>query len=272
MLKQYLQYLDDVDGGVTEYYQEIVDAYNEGLSDIKDSVMDVEDTLINVKNDLIDAVEKRIDKIDTYINDRNFYKDWDKYGDNEYKATLRKIQQYDQLLQEGIITQKEYLESIESLKQDAISLLKDDLSSSLDKYMSDVNEYKDKKIEEINFDSSKASSRQTLLQAHYDLINSIAEEQHTINNELEKSKTMYEYLNEDTRKLLFNQEDYNKLTAELNSISAKANKLQDEYLYKISHAQKEDLDEITSQYQMQYNLSEFAVVSVRKRQWMEYYN
>ena len=254
LLKQYLQYLDDVDDGIAEYSQEIVDAYNDGLSGIKDSVMDVEDTLINVKNDLIDAVEKRIDKIDTYINDRNFYKDWDKYGDNEYKATLRKIQQYDQLLQEGIITQKEYLESIESLKQDAISLLKEDLSSSLDKYMSDVNEYKDKKIEEINFDSSKASSRQTLLQAHYDIINSIAEEQHTINNELEKSKTMYEYLNEDTRKLLFNQEDYNKLMSELNSISAKANKLQDEYLYKISHAQEEDLDEITSQYQMQYDM------------------
>ena len=243
LLAQYNQYLADVDNNNKEYRQEIVDAYEDGLAEIKDSVYDVEKAVVEVKNNLIEAAEKRNDKIDSYISARNFYGDWAEYGDTEYKAIERKIKEYDRLLQEEVITQRQYNEAIEPLKQDEVSLLKNEISSALDS-----------RIEEIDFQSSKLSSQQTLLQAHYDIINSIAEQQHTINKELETSKSMYEYLDENTRILLFNQEDYNRLTSELNSINAEAIKLQDRYLKDISNAKKEDLDQITSKYQMQYDM------------------
>lgn len=157
LLAQYNQYLADVDNNNKEYRQEIVDAYEDGLAEIKDSVYDVEKAVVEVKNNLIEAAEKRSDKIDSYISARNFYGDWAEYGDTEYKAIERKIKEYDRLLQEGVITQRQYNEAIEPLKQDEVSLLKNEISSALDR-----------RIEEIDFQSSKLSSQQTLLQAHYD--------------------------------------------------------------------------------------------------------
>ena len=157
LLAQYNQYLADVDNKIKKYEQDIVDAYEDGLAEIKDSVYDVEKAAVEVKNNLIEAAEKRNDKIDSYISARNFYGDWAEYGDTEYKAIERKIKEYDRLLQEEVITQRQYNEAIESLKQDEVSLLKNEISSALDR-----------RIEEIDFQSSKLSSQQTLLQAHYD--------------------------------------------------------------------------------------------------------
>ena len=91
------------------------------------------------------------------------------------------------------------------------------------------------------------------MQSYYDVTNAVAEAQHEINKELRASQSMYEYLNEETRKLLFNQEDYDVLTAELIDIQEAANALQEQYNEDILGASKEAIAEITSQYQMQYD-------------------
>ncbi len=103
-----------------------------------------------------------------------------------------------------------------------------------------------------DFGSSVLDSRSTLLQSYYDVTNSIAEAQHNINKELEASKTMYEYLDEDTRKLLFNQEDYNVLCKELIDIQSEADRLQRQYEYDLKHSTLDTIEEITSNYEMQY--------------------
>lgn len=103
-----------------------------------------------------------------------------------------------------------------------------------------------------DFGSKYIDSQKTLLQAYYDVTNSIREEQHEITKELEASKTMYEYLNEDTRKLLFNQEDYNELSEELYYIQYKASKLQREYTRELENSTINTIEAITSNYEMQY--------------------
>lgn len=103
-----------------------------------------------------------------------------------------------------------------------------------------------------NLANSYLDSQKSILQSQFDVENSIAEARHEINKELETSKTMYEYLDEDTRKLLFNQEDYNTLWRELNEIEDKSLRLQSEYEDKIANATLETVESITSEYQMQY--------------------
>ena len=63
---------------------------------------------------------------------------------------------------------------------------------------------------------------------------------------------MHEYLNEETRELLFNQEDYNALNEKLMDIQNEADELQKQYQEDILNANAETIAEITSQYQMQY--------------------
>ena len=103
-----------------------------------------------------------------------------------------------------------------------------------------------------DFGNTYLESQKTLLQSYCDVTNSIAEAQHEINKELETSKTMYEYLDEDTRKLLFNQDDYNELSEELLDIQYKADKLQRQYKRDLENSTLETIESITSNYQMQY--------------------
>lgn len=104
-----------------------------------------------------------------------------------------------------------------------------------------------------SFASSYLNAEKTLLQAHYDATNSIAEAQHEINKELETSQMMYQYLDEDTRKLLFNQEDYNTLSAKLLDIQNQTTLLQSQYKKDLDESTLETVEKITSQYEMQYS-------------------
>lgn len=103
-----------------------------------------------------------------------------------------------------------------------------------------------------DFGSSYIDSKKTLLQSYFDVTNSIAEAQHEINKELETSKTMYEWLDEDTRKSLFNQEDYNVLSEELYDIQYKADKLKRQYERDLENPTLSTVEAITSNYEMQY--------------------
>ena len=111
------------------------------------------------------------------------------------------------------------------------------------------------KIKERNdFEISQYSAKETLLQKHYDLLNSIGEEQHNITKEINASLTMYEYLDEETRKLLFNQDDYNVLTKELNACLEEADEIQSNYLSAINNADLSNIEAITADYERQYEL------------------
>ena len=103
-----------------------------------------------------------------------------------------------------------------------------------------------------DFHSSYFDSRISILEAQYELENSIAEARHELNKELETSKTMYEYLDEETRKLLFNQEDYNKLAKELLRIEKRGARLQSRYEKDLENATLETVEEITANYERQY--------------------
>lgn len=190
-------------------------------------------------------IDKNLSDIDKYIGARNFYNDWDDFGDSEVNAIKRQIQYLDAAYKQKLISYEEYTEKVADYTQKMYSVAKDAMIEEVSKLIEDYEEMK-------NLESSQLNSQKTLLQSYYDVINAISEAQHEINKELAASKSMYEYLNEETRELLFNQEDYNALNKELLDIQLAAEELQKQYQEDILNASTETIAEITSQYQMQY--------------------
>lgn len=183
-----------------------------------------------------EELDKKLSDLDQYIEDRNFYDDWSLYGDKEVKAYKRALKEIKAAYDDGALSVDEYNDKVKEWSQNIYTALQTELTN------------------ELNLQLSKIGSMKTLLQRQYDIENNIASERHEINKELEKSKTMYEWLDEDTRNLLFNQEDYNALNEELNSIQKESARLMSKYNSEISSANESEIDGINSKYQAQYDI------------------
>ena len=192
-----------------------------------------------------DRVDKHLSDIDKYIDARNFYNDWDDFGDTEIGAIEKQLKVLKRAYKLNLISYEDYTERFAEYTQKLYSVAKDNIIEEVSKLIEDYEEMK-------NLESSQLESQKTLLQSYYDVTNAIAEAQHEINKELKASQSMYEYLNEETRELLFNQEDYNVLNEELLKIQSAADALQKQYKEDILNANAETIAEITSQYQIQY--------------------
>lgn len=173
------------------------------------------------------AIDARYQNSTDWISERNEYNDWALFDDTEVDAWERVVRWL----------HEDYPNDISKIKEAEKSLF----------------EARKKEFDDAtNFGNTYLESQKTLLQAHYDVMNSIRDAQHEINKELETSQTMYEYLDEDTRKMLFNQEDYNKLTEELNTIQYKALKLKEDYERDLAGSTVETVEKITANYERQY--------------------
>lgn len=162
-----------------------------------------------------------------WIDERNQYNDWELFGTSEVEAW------------------EDVIRNLNRDEPDYIARLKEaelKLFEARKKEFTDAN----------NFATTYIESQKTLLQSYYNVTNAIADAQHDINKELEQSKTMYEYLDEDTRKLLFNQEDYNRLTEELLDIQDEADILQRRYERDLRNSTAETVSKITADYERQY--------------------
>lgn len=209
----------------SDYIQEL----QKGWWDDQEKILDIRDELANTQ---IDDIEHQIE-----LNTNNYGEDFD---NSSYYKQIQEIAHIEAERLRALDPEK-YKEQIQEWQKiwwDAQHNIEDSLKNSFSKM--------------TDFASSYFDSQKTLLQSHYDIINSISEAQHEINKEFEASKTMYEYLDEDTRKLLFNQEDYNVLAKELNDIQYEADRLQKRYQYDLEHATLDTIEEITANYEMQY--------------------
>ncbi len=195
-----------------------------GYDDNSDEIQEHQSGWWDKQNEIADW---SLSNSERWINERNLYGDWDKFADNEVAAWKRVLDRF----------RKEHSNELDKIKEIE------------EKYF---NAIKNELIDSLNFNSSQIGSLHTLLQSYYDVTNSITEAQHEINKELDASLTMYEYLDEETRKLLFNQEDYNILSEKLLDLQYEADKLQRQYNRDVLNATEENLEEITAQYEMQY--------------------
>ncbi len=233
----------DSQGNATEAYYEVYNTASskeeqEKIKDLFDSLSkfkkawtdnakEIADLNKEILQDEKDLVDLRFEHSQNWIDERNTWNDWKLFDDNEIRAWERVVKWL----------KEDYPNAIDKIKEAEENLFearKEQFSKSTD------------------LASSYINSQRELLESHYNVENSIAEAQHEINKELKASKTMYEYLNEETRKLLFNQEDYNILSSKLVDIQDEALRLKADYEYALENSTLDTIEEITSNYQMQY--------------------
>lgn len=231
---------------IEDAYTWLLSSYGEGseglLKDYADKLEEYSKKIYSLGQSKID---KHLSNIDRYIDARNLYNDWDTFDDSEIEAIKRQCEVLDEAYRLNLMSLEEYTEKTEEYTQKLYSVAKQNIIDTISELIEDYEEIKDLEL-------SQLESQKTLLQSYYDVANAVTEAQHEIDKELRASMTMYEYLDKETRELLFNQEDYDLLSKELLEIQSAANQLQKQYEKDILDANAETIAEITSQYQMQY--------------------
>ena len=246
------EYESKTDSGEWIYDTETYNTILGGLQDITDTAYDFADAAAKAKSSVKDLLDDKLSTSQDWISQRNFYGDWKQYGDSELRAIQRMRKYVVDLYGQGMLSAEEFWKYEKELRQQEFTAGKDEFTNAVEAALDKAEKKIDERKEKLEFESSKYASNATLLQAYYDVINAVRDARNDINKEWRAAKAMYEYTNESTRKLLFNQGDFNALNAELNNIQLKANKLKSEYITAIQGAEKENLEEITEQYQRQY--------------------
>ena len=109
-------------------------------------------------------------------------------------------------------------------------------------------------IEEYQTEKNLIEKQKQLQETNFSSIMTLRQAQHDINKELQNSLSMYEYLDEETRKLIFNEEDYVALSNEILRIQDEINDLTADYNEKILGASEEEMEILTKEYEAQVAL------------------
>lgn len=145
---------------------------------------------------------------------------------------------------------KEYYKKIQEYASDAYSTLKELYVAEIDARISKEEAYLDIKKEE------------------FDLLNKTAEAQKNARVALRTSLIGSQYLDPETRKLVYNEDDYKSEIATINDINSYVVKLSDEYYKKIQGLTKDDIklkEQITNEYKRQLAMKEQELEIAQKQ-------
>lgn len=164
-------------------------------------------------------------------------------------------QQYMEAYQEPFETAREaeeyFSEKRQTLIDDALSDL-DDYASRLSEELTAVNEHLSKQIE-------KQQALLDIKSKEFEVINDMTSAQREIDKAIASSRIATEYLDEETRKRIFNEEDYEKLSSKISSITRATLKLSESYAKKIKNLSEDELykkEEITAEYEHQLSMKQ----------------
>lgn len=199
--------------------------------------------LIKKKRDLLkEEADAAKEATEHYIKMREFY--GYKNGDNEIKARERSYKRMLNLTQEQILaeygTYQEYWYALEEERLNIDQIFRDKLKEALEKE-------KDDRIAILEAEKNAAEKL-------YEGENTLREKRKQINDQLQESLTMYQYLDKATRKLIFNEEDYLALSNTLNEIEEDMYDLNQKYLRDIVGKEADELEYINAEYERQNEL------------------
>lgn len=120
---------------------------------------------------------------------------------------------------------------------------------------------KEQLIEEYETEKAIVEKQKELRETEFDAIMELREAQHQLDIDLQSSLAMYEYLDEETRKLIFNEEDYVSLSNEILRIQEEINDLTETYNDDILNATDKEAELLTEEYeqQVELKLQEFEI-------------
>lgn len=139
--------------------------------------------------------------------------------------------------------------------EDALNDVKDAINDLLD-------EAEDKLKDKLDALQAKIDKNEAIKKLHevfFGILNDVADGIHEIDKELEASLSSADYLDEQLRQAMFNEDDYKKMSSELNRIADESRVLFKDYLNQLEMLTEDEIykaDYITSEFERQYKYKE----------------
>lgn len=116
------KYKTDEEASYNRILKRTKDALNSGIISQDDYVAEVDRILAERKNDYTSQKQKSLD----WIEDRNFYDDWEKFGTTEEESYKRMLARADEYYSKGVLSYQEYLEEIRELNKNIFTAQADE--------------------------------------------------------------------------------------------------------------------------------------------------
>lgn len=139
--------------------------------------------------------------------------------------------------------------------EDALSEVKDAINDLLDEAEDRLND----KLKSLEAKIDKNEAIKKLHEVFFGILNDVADGMHEIDKELEASLSSADYLDEQLRQAMFNEDDYKKMSSELNRIADESRVLFKDYLNRLEMLTEDEIykaDYITSEFERQYKYKE----------------
>jgi hypothetical protein len=248
-----------------------------GYDDNSNEIQDLQKTWWDAQNEKLDFYQKQHDIV---IKDIEHARDMALNADENANVNTYYKQLQDEYHREAerlrALDPEKYKEDIQKLQQlwwDAQNEMLDYNKQVIDDFLNKLQEELDKSFD---IRISRLNSKSSLLSSHFNIVNAIAEEQHNLNKELREAETIGARMSELERETLFSKADHNKLSSKLSDIMVDITDLQSDYLRDLEHATEDTIEEVTNQYERQYELKmkEYEIVRaelnlIRKQQILE---
>lgn len=134
-----------------------------------------------------------------------------------------------------------------------------DVKSAIDDLLNEAEDKLNDKLDELEYRIEKNEAIKALHEAFFGILNEVADGLHEIDKELEASLSSADYLDESLRNAMFNEDDYNKMSAKLKEIASDSKRLFDDYLNQLEMLTEDEIykaDYITSEFERQYKYKE----------------
>lgn len=147
--------------------------------------------------------------------------------------------------------------------EDALNDVKDAINDLLD-------EAEDKLKDKLDALQAKIDKNEAIKKLHevfFGILNDVADGIHEIDKELEASLSSADYLDEQLRQAIFNEDDYNKMSAKLNQIADESRVLFKDYLNQLEMLTEDEIykaDYITDEFERQYQYKELEYAIAEK--------
>lgn len=147
--------------------------------------------------------------------------------------------------------------------EDALNDVKDAINDLLD-------EAEDKLKDKLDALQAKIDKNEAIKKLHevfFGILNDVADGIHEIDKELEASLSSADYLDEQLRQAMFNEDDYNKMSAKLNQIADESRVLFKDYLNQLEMLTEDEIykaDYITDEFERQYQYKELEYTIAEK--------
>lgn len=221
----------DSDGNATLAYANLINSFAEEEKNYRATVK------INSETDLENA-KKHIEKI----------KEQKEYVENLFNSAKQ--------LKETWKDNNEEIQNLITTINDGLKTVRDTLKDGfLDALQNETD--KANQIHENNI--SRLESLITMEEKNNEILNNALDTKADLEKELRANKNSYQYLDDYMRSIIFNEDDYNKLSGALDNIMSEVDTLTNEYYEKINNLTDDEMykiDEITNEYERQVELKE----------------